>query len=96
LDLAHDGVRAVGLRDRIRLVGQGQRVVMSALPGGDIGQADQVSRHAGQVAVLPAQPRRLLQTIPRRIQLPGGMLGDAQVPQRLGHRRFVTGQDRQF
>jgi len=65
--------------------------VTAFLGGGDVGQANQVRGRSRQLARLAAQPGGLLQPFPGHVQAPGGVRGDAQVPQHLGHHDVVAG-----
>src|SRR6185295_703446 len=90
LDLACDAMSAAGLGDRGRLLEQRQRLVMVAVPGGNVSQPHQVRGYARHEPDIPAQPHRFLQPLPRRVQPARAVLGDAQVPEHLGHGPLVT------
>ncbi len=78
--------------DRSCLRQQGQRVIPAAFRRGDIGQAHEVRGDARHEPEFPAQLHRFLQPRTRGIQPAGPVLGDAQVPQRIGHRPLVAGR----
>src|SRR5438270_12244090 len=90
LDLARDAMSAAGLGDRARLLEQRQRLVMVAVPGGNVSQPNQVRGYTRHEPDIPAQPHRLLQPLTCPVQPPCAVLGDAQVPKRLGHGPLVT------
>src|ERR1700730_8308381 len=90
LDLARDAMSAAGLRDRARLLEQRQRLVVVAVPGGYVSQPHQVRGYARHEPDIPAQPHRFLQPLACRVQPTCAVLGDAQVPERLGHGPLVT------
>jgi hypothetical protein len=89
-------VSTASLGERGRFLDQRQRIVMAALCKGDVDQPDHVRGNAGQQAEFPAQPNRLFQLLARRVQPTGGMLRNAQVPQRFGHCLLVADLCRQL